>query len=141
MTNPALTHSLRRFVNGAWISSCAREHDRFAASLKQVEATQRDFLLNLLQRNAGTKFGREHGFAGIRRIEEYQARVPVAGYDAYAGSIEAIARGEQNVLTRDRVERFQLTSGSTSASKLIPWTAASAADRANRPSSAASTRS
>jgi len=36
--------------------------------------------------------------------------------------------GEQNVLTQDRVERFQLTSGSTSASKLIPWTAASAAE-------------
>ena len=128
MTNPAVTHLIRRLVNGAWIASCAREHARFSAALKQVEVTQREFLLNLIQRNADTKFGRQHGFAGIRRVEQYQARVPVAGYDAYAGSIEAIARGEQNVLTKDRVERFQLTSGSTSASKLIPWTAASATE-------------
>jgi hypothetical protein len=128
MTPPAVTHSIRRLVNGAWIASCAREHARFSSALKQVRATQQELLLNLLKRNAGTKFGRQHGFAGIRRVEDYQARVPVAGYDAYAGSIEAIARGEQNVLTRDRVERFQLTSGSTSASKLIPWTAASAAE-------------
>jgi len=128
MTNPAVTRLIRRLVNGAWIASCAREHARFAAALKQVEVTQQELLLNLLQRNADTKFGRQHGFAGIRRVEEYQARVPIAGYDAYAGAIEAIARGEQNVLTQDRVERFQLTSGSTSAAKLIPWTASAAAE-------------
>jgi hypothetical protein len=128
MTNPAYTRLIRRIVNGAWIASCAREHARFSAALKQVETTQRELLLDLLQRNSDTKFGREHRFASIRRIEEYQARVPVGGYDAIIEAIEAIARGDQNVLTKDRVERFQLTSGSTSASKLIPWTASSAAE-------------
>ncbi len=128
MTTPAATPLIRRLVNGAWIASCAREHARFSAALKQVGATQQELLLNLIQRNAGTEFGRRHGFAGIRRVEEYQARVPVAGYDANVAAIEAIARGDQNVLTRDRVERFQLTSGSTSAAKLIPWTASAAAE-------------
>lgn len=113
-----------RLVNGAWITACGREHRRLLAALRDVERVQRTGLLERLARNAGTRFGRAHGFAGIRSVADYQAKVPVSGHAAYAGDLAAIARGEPAVLTRGRIERFLPTSGSTSASKLVPWTAA-----------------
>jgi hypothetical protein len=78
----------------------------------------------LLKQNEATRFGVQHRFARIRSVAEYQAQVPIIGYDDLAEPIEAIARGEGGVLTAGRVRLFQPTSGSTSATKLIPWTAA-----------------
>ena len=72
-------------------------------------------LFDLLNRNAATRFGKKHDFAGIRSVAEFQAQVPITGYDALAESIEAIAGGEPSVLTADRVKLFQPTSGSSSA--------------------------
>jgi GH3 auxin-responsive promoter len=114
---------IRKLVNRAWIASCSREHARFSGALGRVAETQSRYLFDLLGRNAGTQFGRKHGFATIRSVAEFQAQVTVTHYEALTESIEAIARGEQRVLTEDRVRLFQPTSGSSSATKLIPWTA------------------
>jgi hypothetical protein len=114
---------IRQLVNRAWIASCSREHARFTAALDRVAETQSGYLFDLLARNAGTQFGHKHGFAAIRSVAEFQAQVPVTHYEALTESIEEIARGEQGVLTKDRVKLFQPTSGSSSATKLIPWTA------------------
>jgi hypothetical protein len=118
-----LKRHIRRLVNEAWIAAGSREHARFSAALGRVAATQSDHLFRLLRRNAATCFGTRHRFAQIRSVSEYQERVPVTGFDALAGCIESIARGEDGVLTADRVRLFQPTSGSSSATKLIPWTA------------------
>ena len=120
--------SIRRMVNGAWISACSREQARFKAALSRVADTQERYLLELLRRNALTQFGETHGFAQIRSVAGYQKGVPITGYDALGPHIEAIARGESNVLTAEPVELFQPTSGSTAATKLIPWPASVAAE-------------
>lgn len=122
MATAATTKLIRRLINGAGIASYGREHTRFTTALECVEVTQRNILTNLLRQNADTRIGRRHSFARIRSTEEYQARVPVIGYEAITAEVEAISQGEPNVLTTDRVKRFQPTSGSTSVSKLIPWT-------------------
>ena len=112
----------QRIINRVWIAACAREHARFSAALERVEETQRRCLLNLLRRNARTQFGEKHGFSEIATVAEYQQRVPQNAYESLTPYIEAIARGESNVLTADPVRLFQPTSGSTSGTKLIPWT-------------------
>jgi len=122
----ALKTFVRRLVNRAWMAACSREHARFGAALHRVEETQRQYLLNLLQRNAPTQFGEAYQFSRITSVAEYQQRVPLNPYEAYAPYIEAIARGEDTVLTADSVRLFQPTSGSTSGTKLIPWTRAAA---------------
>lgn len=114
----------RRIINRAWMAVCSREQVRFSAALKRVEETQRRYLLALLRRNAGTQFGAKHNFSQIASVAEYQQRVPLNPYEIFTPYIEAIARGEANVLTTDPVRLFQPTSGSTSGSKLIPWTRA-----------------
>lgn len=55
-------------------------------------------------------------------MAEYRERVPQGSYEALTPYVEAIARGEAGVLTSDPVKLFQPTSGSTSGTKLIPWT-------------------
>jgi hypothetical protein len=109
-------------VNGAWIASCSREQRRFVVALGRVEETQKRYLLNLLRRNAGSRFGEQHGFSKISSVAEFQARVPSSSYETIKTHIDAIARGETNILTADPVTRFQPTSGSTSGTKFIPWT-------------------
>jgi hypothetical protein len=95
---------IRQQINRAWIASCSREHTRFTVALGRVAETQSHYLLDLLGRNAETQFGRKHGFDTIRSVTEFQARVPVTNYEALTESIEEIARGEQGVLTEDRVK-------------------------------------
>jgi hypothetical protein len=46
-------------------------------------ASQRVTLLALVQQAANTKFGRDHGFARIRSIADYQERVPLRDYESF----------------------------------------------------------
>lgn len=114
----------RRLINRAWLAACSREHARFSDALRGVEETQRHYLLNLLRRNANTRFGQKHNFSRIASIAEYQRQVPIQPYETITPYIDAIAHGENNVLTADPVRLFQPTSGTTKGTKLIPWTAA-----------------
>ena len=45
--------------------------------------TQAGLLLSLVGRAQETRFGRDHGFAGVRDLDGFRARVPVRGYDAF----------------------------------------------------------
>jgi hypothetical protein len=118
----------RGLVNGTWLASCARDHARFESGLGDVADTQSRYLLDLLRRNADTCYGASHSFARIRSVAEYQERVPIVTYEDLAPSIDAIADGRRHVLTEEDVRLFQPTSGSTAATKLIPWTARVAAE-------------
>lgn len=76
-----------------------------------------------MQANAETDYGRRHDFARIRSVAAYQQRVPLSSYDDYTPFIDAAAAGRPNVLTAEPVRLFELSSGSTAAAKLIPYTA------------------
>jgi hypothetical protein len=91
--------------------------------MSRVREEQELVLRRLLHANAETDFGREHGFASIRSIREYQKRVPLRTYEDFQPWIDCIAEGAPNVLTAERVRVLQPTSGSSGATKLIPYTA------------------
>lgn len=90
---------------------------------KNVEAAQTKILKQLLSRNAQTKFGQKHSFETIDSVAAFQKAVPVQSYEDVQLFIDEIAAGASNVLTADSVQRFGVSSGSTSASKLVPYTA------------------
>jgi hypothetical protein len=58
---------------------------RRAAETDRLDAdrVQRRTLMRLLRAGKNTAFGREHGFAKIRDVAEYQARVPLRDYEAF----------------------------------------------------------
>lgn len=90
---------------------------------KSVEATQVKILKQLLSRNAETEFGQKYSFGTIDSVPAFQKSVPIQSYEDVKPFIDEIAVGTQNVLTSDLVQRFGVSSGSTSASKLVPYTA------------------
>jgi hypothetical protein len=89
-----------------------------------VEAAQRRVLRRILRRNSRTAFGREHSFDHINSAAEYRRSVPLRSYEDFAPYVERMAAGEADVLTSGPVLMFERSSGSASASKLIPYTAA-----------------
>ena len=96
--------------------------DRFLAATRDPGGAQRQKLLELVQRNRDTEYGRAHGFGAIRTVGDYQERVPIQDYDALAPFIERVKRGEKRVLTADDPLMFALTSGTTGKAKYIPVT-------------------
>jgi hypothetical protein len=91
-------------------------------NIKDVRAVQEEKLLEILGRNKDCEYGKLYGFGEVRSIEEFQDRLPLTDYEDYLPYIERIMKGEKGILTREDVLLLELSSGSTSASKLIPYT-------------------
>ena len=109
-------------ANIAWLATSLPEWMRFKRAATRVEATQRSLLSDYLRRNAGTEFGTAHDFGAIRDYEAYAACVPTRTYDDYEHWIKQIAAGSENVLTAERVNLLEPTSGSSGAEKWVPYT-------------------
>lgn len=109
---------------GALTRAAAAGAARLRAAWAAPEAAQRAALAELLRANAGTAFGREHGFADIDDVATFRRRVPIRDHDGHRRWIDRVAAGEANVLTADPVLCLEETSGATSAAKLIPYTQA-----------------
>lgn len=111
------------WINTLWMNRCMKAANQFARATIDVEGTQRTLLREMLQQNASTAFGKRHAFSSITDVADFQSHVPIVAYEDFAPWVERIAQGEQQVLTAERVELLEPTSGSTSAEKLIPYTA------------------
>jgi hypothetical protein len=112
-----------RALTGLWLASQRRGHRAFRAALERPAATQAAVLRALLTRHAGSAGGRRFGFARIRTPREYQTAVPVVGWDEVAPWVEAVKRGEHDVLTAEPVVIFETTGGSGGGAKYVPYTA------------------
>ena len=106
-----------------------RQAGAFNRGCKDPRATQETLLKRILEINARTAFGRDHGFDSIRSIEDYQRLVPVHKYDDLEPYIERAARGEPAQLTTDPPILFATTSGTTGTPKYIPITKTSRRDK------------
>ena len=73
---------------------------------------QRDLLLRLLRRAAGTRFGREHGFAEVRSPEEFRERVPVQDYASMLPFLERARDGAADETWPGVPESFAVTGSS-----------------------------
>ncbi len=58
-------------------------HRLRALERQDPAAAQERTLLHLVRRARRTRFGRDHGFAAIRSVREYQQRVPLRRYDDF----------------------------------------------------------
>ena len=110
-------------VNRLWKTASRPAWRRFTRAAQRVRHTQAALLKRYLDTNSDTLFGRQHGFGQIQSVEAFQRTLPLSTYDTYAPYIEQIGEGRPRVLTRDAVLLFEPSSGSTAASKQIPYTA------------------
>ena len=103
-------------------TACRPSAARFRAEAGRVAETQQAKLMAIITANAGSRFGRDHGFDRIDGYKAFRARVPVSDYACYKDYITALKRGEQNQLTAEPVRLLEPTGGGSSGSKLIPYT-------------------
>jgi hypothetical protein len=111
-------------ANSFLFASCLPDTIRWRLATRRAAQAQERLLLRIVRENAATAFGREHGFSSIQTIADFQAQVPARDYSDFEPYIDRCAAGEERVLTAQPVNSFALSSGSTSASKLIPYTPA-----------------
>ena len=111
-------------IQAAWLTSCLPEALRFFRAARQPLArTQANTLANILRKSENSIFGQKHGFSGINSSKAFQNHIPISSYEDFKCYIDLIAEGKKAVLSEEQVLMFELTSGSTSATKMIPYTA------------------
>ena len=113
-----------RVANALWVAFCLPEWLHFQRAAELVEETQTDLLSRYMGQNRATDYGERYHFSAINSPSQYQQRVPLTTYDDYIESITRIGAGARSVLTNEPVRMFEPSSGSTAASKLIPYTRA-----------------
>ena len=100
-----------------WASAIARKIKR--DSEKAVHLQQK-WLLQLIQKGRGTKFGRDHDFDAIRDGKSFAEHVPIRNYEALKIYIDDILDGQGDVLWPGKPSYLAKTSGTTSGVKYIP---------------------
>ena len=82
-------------------------------------------LMDILEKNRDTDYGRRYRFVNLRSKEGYQARVPIAHYDTYAPLVKLQTQiGESGIFTANHIPCYLLTSGTSGEPRLIPSTRA-----------------
>ena len=87
-----------------------------------MATVQKNRLFEIINNNKDTLFAKQYGFDTIESILEYQKRVPIAKYQDFESYIEKMADGKTSILTKESVKLFELSSGTVSGKKLIPYT-------------------
>ncbi len=111
-----------RLVNTALTRAYAKSHATLLSG-EPLLAGQMRLLSSIVKANVRSEFGRAHGFDSIASIEAFRAAVPLSRWDDYAAAADRVAAGQQGVLTSERVRLLEPSSGSTAATKLVPYTA------------------
>ena len=119
-----MLHLVRKYAGLPLAHRLRRDARRFLEQTKRADEVQRDRLLELVRRNAESRFGRDHHFAEIRSIEDFRRRVPVRGYDGHEPYIADVREGKLDALFGPGTEvlMFAMTSGTTAQPKTIPVT-------------------
>src|SRR5512142_1593922 len=109
--------------NSAWWVAQAHAAWRFERALRNPTEAQAGVLQRILRQNRRSAFGREHDFATLSSVRDFQDRVALSSYEDYEPWLARVRFGEPGVLTASPVTRLVPTSGSSGAAKLIPYTA------------------
>lgn len=97
---------------------------QFRAKAWRAEQVNQATLQKILRMQQDTRFGRAHGFSAVRDLAAFQQAVPLSTYDTYAEQVAAMLAGQTNLLCRDPIAYFSLSSGTTGRPKYVPTTAA-----------------
>jgi len=120
-------------LNRLFIFFCKKSYKDFVSNIKskrKIRKTQVKILLEILKTNKNTEylktFETESQILNAENekelIEKFQNKIPVVNYEDIKEFMEKEKVGKSNVLLSDKIKLFELTSGSTSDVKYIPYT-------------------
>ena len=93
---------------------------RWEGMCSDCRGTQEAVLMGIVEAARDSAYGRDHGFSGIRTLEDFRRAVPINEYEDLSGYIDRMADGESDVLFHGPTDYFISTSGTTGKAKLIP---------------------
>ena len=110
-----------RYAYLAWLRARLRQ---FRADAVRAREIQQQTLLAKISRNAASQFGRDYGFAEIRSVADFRARVPVLTYEDHRPYIAKVLHGDTSAMfgPGTKVLMFAMTSGTTGEPKRLPIT-------------------
>ena len=113
---------IRSFLAGPAASLVASQTQKWSSrpGYYQLQTFHR-----LIKQARDTAFGKDHGFADIRTLDDFRKQVPVHDYEGLKSYIEKVVEGQPDILWPGKPEYFAKTSGTTSGTKYIPITKAS----------------
>ena len=120
-------------LNRLFIFFCKKSYKDFVSNIKsksKIRKTQVKILLEILKTNKNTEylknFETESQILNAENekelIEKFQNKIPIVNYEDIKEFVEKEKVGKSNVLLSDKIKLFELTSGSTSDVKYIPYT-------------------
>ena len=83
---------------------------------------QQKLMRELVQKAAGTMFGKDHGFDQIRTHDDLVRQIPIRDYEALRKYIDLVCEGKPDILWPGLPSYLSKTSGTTSGVKYIPIT-------------------
>jgi len=89
---------------------------------RHPDEVQFQTLMDILKSAENSEFGKEYDFQSIKTVEGFQKRIPLTDYDFFCERISRMVKGEENVLTGDKIVHFNVTSGTLGTAKKIPVT-------------------
>jgi hypothetical protein len=99
-----------------------KSYQVFLKNTSNAMEVQETYLMQCLYDNRRTTFGQDYDFSNIKSIKQFQEQVPITDYEMLEPYIEAHSTRGEKGLVNDPVLLFEPSSGSTSGSKLIPYT-------------------
>lgn len=82
--------------------------------------TQKEILMQIMDENKDTEYGKKIGFKDVKSIEDFQRIVPLSNYDTYSDYIDRMLDGEKNLIMARKCVRYCTSSGSVGKPKILP---------------------
>ncbi len=82
--------------------------------------TQEKILLQIMDENKDTEYGKKIGFKDVHSVEDFQRIVPLSTYDTYDNYVERMLNGEENLMMARKCKRYCSSSGSVGKPKVLP---------------------
>jgi hypothetical protein len=123
MKTPFAIH-LRRLLWSPLRLGANRHVRQWMEAIRRSPEVQARRLREILEDLAETDFGRQHGLARVRTIEDLRQALPIAGFERVAPYVERLKTGHVEALfpRGTRIHMFAMTSGTTGSPKAVPIT-------------------
>ena len=82
--------------------------------------TQEKILMQIIEENKNTEYGKKIGFDKVHSVEDFQKIVPLSNYDTYSDYVDRMLDGEENLMMARKCKRYCTSSGSVGKPKVLP---------------------
>ena len=122
-SHTAYTATYQYFLHIFMSSLGKYAREKFDKQSTEFNKIQEETLFQLLDKHKETALGRDLQYKTIKTLDDFREKVPLTDYNFYKDKyIKRIVMGEENIMTKDKVDLLGATSGTSGFKSLIPHT-------------------